>query len=96
VSGDFDSDKIDTDGFDLHNTSRFATGAFGHALSVGGDGTLDKVETTDNAGGYVTMLTPSGTRSLYGAYIQDEVSYSTGFACSAPCATTVTTSPVTG
>jgi hemoglobin/transferrin/lactoferrin receptor protein len=77
VPGDFDSDKIDTDGFDLHNTSRFATGAFGHALMVGGDGTLDKVETTDNAGGYVTALTPSGTRSLYGAYIQDEVSYST-------------------
>ena len=66
VPGDFDSDKIDTDGFDVHNTSRFATGAFAHALTVGADGTLDKVETTDNAGGYVTALTPSGTRSLYG------------------------------
>jgi hemoglobin/transferrin/lactoferrin receptor protein len=75
VAGDFDSDKIDTDGFDIHNTSRFATGAFTHAVTVGADGTLDKVETIDNAGGYVTALTPSGTRSLYGAFIQDEISY---------------------
>lgn len=77
MPGDFDSDKIDTDGFDVHNTSRFATGAFAHALTVGGDGSLDKVETIDNAGGYITALTPSGTRSLYGAFVQDEISYGT-------------------
>jgi hypothetical protein len=40
VPGDFDSDKIDTDGFDVHNTSRFAMGVLTHVLTVRGNGTL--------------------------------------------------------
>jgi hemoglobin/transferrin/lactoferrin receptor protein len=46
-----------------------------HALTVGGDGTLDRVTTFDDAGGFISALTPSGNRSLWGAYVQDEISY---------------------
>jgi hemoglobin/transferrin/lactoferrin receptor protein len=76
VPGDPLEDKINSYGFDLHNTSRFATGVLGHALTLGGDGTLDEVTTFDDAGGFISALTPSGDRSLYGAYIQDEIAYS--------------------
>jgi hemoglobin/transferrin/lactoferrin receptor protein len=69
------SDTIDTYGFDVHNTSRFATGAFNHALTIGGDGVVDKVHTADDAGGYISVLTPSGQRTLSGAFVQDEVGY---------------------
>ena len=68
-------DKINSYGFDLHNTARFTTGMLNHALTVGGDGTLDRVTTFDNAGGFISALTPSGNRSLWGAYVQDEISY---------------------
>jgi hemoglobin/transferrin/lactoferrin receptor protein len=69
------ADKIDTYGFDIHNTSRFATGVVNHELTIGGDGVLDRVHTFDDAGGYVSALTPSGQRTLAGAFIQDELSY---------------------
>jgi hemoglobin/transferrin/lactoferrin receptor protein len=75
VAGDQTSDRINTDGFDIHNTSRFASGPLVHALTLGGDGTQNRVTTTDNAGGFVSVLTPSGDRSLYGAFVQDEVAY---------------------
>jgi hemoglobin/transferrin/lactoferrin receptor protein len=75
MPGDPLSDKIDTYGFDIHNTSRFNTGVVYHALTVGGDGVLDRVHTFDDAGGYVGALTPSGQRTLSGAFIQDEMSY---------------------
>ena len=68
-------DKINSYGFDLHNTARFTTGMFDHALTIGGDGTLDHVTTSDDAGGFISALTPSGNRSLWGAYVQDEISY---------------------
>ncbi len=75
MPGDPLSDKLDTYGFDIHNTSRFATGVVNHALTVGGDGVLDRVKTFDDAGGYISVLTPSGQRTLTGAFIQDELSY---------------------
>jgi hemoglobin/transferrin/lactoferrin receptor protein len=75
LPGDPLEDKINTYGFDLHNTARFTTGVLGHALTVGGDGTLDRVTTFDDAGGFISALTPSGDRSLWGAYVQDEISY---------------------
>jgi hemoglobin/transferrin/lactoferrin receptor protein len=31
--------------------------------------------TSDDAGGFISALTPSGNRSLWGAYVQDEISY---------------------
>jgi hemoglobin/transferrin/lactoferrin receptor protein len=67
------TDEIGTTGFDVHNTSRFETQALAHALTYGADGVHDEVETTDEAGGFTTAFTPSGTRVLYGAFVQDEV-----------------------
>jgi hemoglobin/transferrin/lactoferrin receptor protein len=69
------TDDIGTTGFDVHNTSRFDTQALAHALTYGVDGVHDDVETTDDAGGFTTAFTPSGTRDLYGAFVQDEVRY---------------------
>jgi hemoglobin/transferrin/lactoferrin receptor protein len=75
VPGDPLEDNINSYGFDLHNTARFTTGVLNHALTVGGDGTLDRVTTFDDAGGFISALTPSGNRSLWGAHVQDEISY---------------------
>ncbi|MDQ0391577.1 TonB-dependent hemoglobin/transferrin/lactoferrin family receptor [Labrys monachus] len=68
-------DRIGTTGFDIYNTSRFSTGAVEHALTYGGDGAFDRVTTEDAAGGYISALTPSGERTLLGAYVQDEMRY---------------------
>jgi hemoglobin/transferrin/lactoferrin receptor protein len=73
--GDKLSDRLGTFGFDVYNTSRFTTGSFDHALTYGFDAAFDQVTTKDHAGGYIAALTPSGDRSLFGAYIQDEVRY---------------------
>jgi len=73
--GGIRSDKIDTEGFDLHNTARFAALGVDHALTVGGDAAWDHVKTADNAGGFVSALTPSGQRALYGAFVEDEIRY---------------------
>lgn len=62
---------IETPGFDLFNTSRFDLGRTDHALTVGVDGFQDTVEAS-RAGGPLDF-TPSGERSLYGAFVQDEV-----------------------
>lgn len=66
---------IETAGFDVHNTARFDTGALAHALTVGGDAVENRVRTTDNAGGFGAAFTPSGRRTLAGAFVQDEVRY---------------------
>jgi hemoglobin/transferrin/lactoferrin receptor protein len=50
VAGDPAEDKINTYGFDLHCTACFTTGVLSHALTVGGDGTLDRATTFDDAG----------------------------------------------
>jgi len=75
LPGDPLEDKINSYGFDLHNTARFTTGVSGHALTVGGDGPLDRLTTSDDAGGFISALTRSGNRSLSGAYVQDEISH---------------------
>ena len=67
---------LETTGFDVHNTARFDTWALSHALTVGGDYVGNRVHTTDNAGGFGAAFTPSGERSLAGAFIQDEIRYS--------------------
>lgn len=66
---------LETTGFDVFNTSRFDTGPISHAVTLGGDGVFDHVRTTDQAGGYTSAFTPSGRRSLLGAFIQDEMRY---------------------
>ncbi|MGI6244547.1 MAG: TonB-dependent hemoglobin/transferrin/lactoferrin family receptor [Pseudochelatococcus sp.] len=66
---------IGTWGVDIHNTARFATGPVDHALTVGLDGVWDDVTVTDYAGGFGSAFTPGGKRSLFGAFIQDELRY---------------------
>ena len=65
---------LDTWGIDLWNTSRFDTGAFTHELTYGGDWLTDDVATSSPAGGD-DPYTPSGRRSVWGAYAQDKINY---------------------
>ncbi|TXN23261.1 TonB-dependent hemoglobin/transferrin/lactoferrin family receptor [Methylobacterium sp. WL19] len=74
-AGDRIDYDIETLGVDVHNTARFDTWALSHALTIGGDAVFDRVKTTDNAGGFGSAFTPSGERTLAGAFIQDEVRY---------------------
>ncbi len=71
--GDILDYSMDTLGFDISNTSRFEAFGMGHALTVGIDGARDRGETVDRAGGYGAAFTPSGERSLFGGFVQDEV-----------------------
>ncbi|WP_407518803.1 TonB-dependent hemoglobin/transferrin/lactoferrin family receptor [Methylobacterium oryzisoli] len=66
---------IESPGFDIHNTARFDTWDVRHALTIGGDAVFDRVRTSDEAGGFGGAFTPSGTRTLAGAFIQDELRY---------------------
>lgn len=77
VPGDGLYDLIHTYGFDVHDTARFSTALLDHAVTFGGDGVWDFVNTQDNAGGYISATTPSGQRTLSGAFVQDEIRYST-------------------
>jgi len=72
--GDHRRFSIDTVGFDLHNTSRFDTGAVRHALTYGGDLFRDKVENVDPTGAGA-ILTPNGQRSVGGAFTQWKMNY---------------------
>lgn len=63
---------IETDGFDINNTSRFGSGNFQFALTYGVDGVYDQVDTFDTAG-YGSALTPGGKRSLEGAFVQNQL-----------------------
>lgn len=68
----FRSFEIETTGFDVFNTSRFATGVLGHRLTYGVDGFEDRVNVSDD---YFTadLFTPSGERRVWGGFIEDEV-----------------------
>ena len=70
--GDTRNFSIETLGFNLNNTSRFESGAFRHALTFGADGLQDKVDTS----GFGVVFTPSGERSLLGAFAQWKTNYS--------------------
>ncbi|MCO5072442.1 MAG: TonB-dependent hemoglobin/transferrin/lactoferrin family receptor [Rhizobiaceae bacterium] len=65
---------IGTTAIDLWNTSRFQTGELQHELTYGADWVGDKVDTTGTAGGDA-FYTPSGDRTVWGAYIQDKVTW---------------------
>jgi hemoglobin/transferrin/lactoferrin receptor protein len=65
---------LETYGIDLWNTSRFDTGALAHEVTFGGDWVMDDVLTTSPSGG-ADVYTPSGERKVWGAYIQDKVSW---------------------
>lgn len=72
--GDPRSYKIDTLGFDLHNTSRAETGDWRHALTYGLDGFQDKVDTFDTSGNS-NATTPSGKRTVWGGFLQYKANY---------------------
>jgi len=72
--GDPRSYKIDTLGFDLHNTSRAETGEWRHAFTYGLDGFQDKVDTFDTTGNS-NATTPSGKRTVWGGFLQYKADY---------------------
>jgi hemoglobin/transferrin/lactoferrin receptor protein len=66
---------IETVGFDVHNSSRFDTGAVRHTLTYGGDFFRDEVTNSDpNGNGGV--LTPNGERTVFGGFAQWKMNYS--------------------
>jgi hemoglobin/transferrin/lactoferrin receptor protein len=67
--------KLDTIGFDANNTSRFETGGFSHALTISGDAFKDDVNTFDSRGNS-NITTPSGQRTVMGAFAQLKTTYS--------------------
>lgn len=62
---------IETTGLDVANTSRFSTGLIRHRLTYGGDVFEDRVDSFDQAGS-ANLFTPSGKRTVYGAFVEDE------------------------
>lgn len=66
---------VGTFGFDAANTSRFDTGPIAHAVTVGADLFSDDVDTRDVPGGTGAVSTPSGKRTVYGAFLQDEMAF---------------------
>lgn len=66
--------NVETEGFDVFNTSRFDFGAVKWALTYGGDAFRDRVN-TDDFFGNGDEFTPSGERTVYGAFAQSTLSF---------------------
>ena len=64
--GDTRNFTLSTRGFDVNNTTRFDLGNSHHALNYGADSFRDEVDTT----GFGTVFTPSGERTVSGAFVQ--------------------------
>ena len=69
--GDVRNFTINTYGFDAHNNSRFDTGPVRHTLTIGGDAFRDYVDTS----GFGVVFTPSGDRTVSGAFSQLKSNY---------------------
>jgi hemoglobin/transferrin/lactoferrin receptor protein len=67
--------NIRTTGFDINNTTRFDFGGPTLALTYGGDHFVDRVRTQDLAGNG-DETTPSGRRSVSGAFMQAHLKWS--------------------
>jgi len=65
---------VETTGFDVFNTSRFEFGAAKLAFTYGADAFEDRVSTFDPVGGG-DELTPSGRRTVSGAFVQSKLSF---------------------
>jgi hemoglobin/transferrin/lactoferrin receptor protein len=65
---------IDTNGFDINNTSRTDWGPISHALTYGGDSFQDQVNVTDSTG-TGDLFTPSGRRVVSGNFVQLRTTY---------------------
>ncbi len=74
--GDLRGYVLDTVGFDVNNTSRFVSGDFRHAVTIGGDSFNDRVNVTDPHGNS-NVTTPSGERTVSGAFLQYKLNYAT-------------------
>jgi hemoglobin/transferrin/lactoferrin receptor protein len=61
--------NIETQGFDVNNTSRFDVGEFRNFFTIGGDYFKDDVESFDPRG-TGDVLTPGGVRTVSGAFAQ--------------------------
>jgi len=70
--GDTRNFNLDTIGFDANNTSRFDIGPVRNALTYGADAFRDRVDTS----GFGTVFTPSGERTVSGAFVQLKSNYS--------------------
>jgi len=73
--GDRRNYVLDTLGFDGHNTSRFELFGWQNALTIGGDIFKDDVDTKDQSGNS-NITTPSGSRTVGGAFVQLKSNYS--------------------
>ncbi len=77
-SGTASSFMVNSAGFNIHNTSRFDTGALRHTVTYGGDFNNDTADVADgNDPG--APLTPGGQRETYGSFVQWQVNYSNWF-----------------
>ncbi|TWB49780.1 TonB-dependent hemoglobin/transferrin/lactoferrin family receptor [Bradyrhizobium sacchari] len=77
VSGCIGSNRgylLDTIGVDVHNTTRFDTGSWRHAVTYGLDAFQDKVSTQDRTG-TSEVTTPGGQRTLSGGFVQWKANY---------------------
>ncbi len=63
-----------TSSLDIWNTSYFETGLFAHELTVGGDWVYDDFNSKTGSGA-ADSFNPTGTRSVWGAYVQDKITY---------------------
>jgi hemoglobin/transferrin/lactoferrin receptor protein len=66
--------NLETEGFDVFNTSRFNFGSTKLAVTYGGDGFRDTVVTSDPAGNG-DEFTPSGARLVLGTFIQSKLTF---------------------
>lgn len=68
--------NVETQGFDINNTSRFTFGRVKWALTYGADGFRDDVFTFDQApNGNADDLTPGGRRTVAGAFVQSRLTF---------------------
>jgi hemoglobin/transferrin/lactoferrin receptor protein len=72
--GDGRSYLLDTFGIDANNTSRFTTGDWRHAVTLGVDAFRDDVTTRDSRGNS-NVTTPGGQRTVSGGFVQLKSNY---------------------
>jgi hemoglobin/transferrin/lactoferrin receptor protein len=68
--------QVETTGIDANNTSRFESGPFRLAMTIGGDAFRDQVNVIDPTG-TGDLFTPNGERTVSGAFAQLRANYST-------------------
>jgi hemoglobin/transferrin/lactoferrin receptor protein len=65
---------VETEGFDVFNTSRFGTRDLKIALTYGGDAFRDNVFTVDPVSSG-DEFTPSGERQIWGGFVQSDITF---------------------